>query len=476
MLEEGIGDDRRVGRFPRVHHGLSRVVAIGNDGVVSLAALQWLADQKIALSMLERDGVVLCSIGPIAASDTRLRRAQACLSHSPSAVLIVRELIRQKIAGQESVVRNKLNKTSAAHVIARFRNQLMTADSIDTIRMIEGHAAGVYWTAWQDVAIRFPKSDLPKIPEHWTQFSTRRSPISGTSRRSPNPVNAILNYLYTLLESETRLAITALGLDPGFGLLHVDQSTRDSLVYDLMEPIRPKIDAYVLDWILRTPLKRSWFFEERDGCCRLMSDMTASLADTTRTWAEEVAPIVEWFAQSLASSAQESTRVRTPATRLTQRSRCEGQGVSAPAAKEPKTQPNVCTICGTAVSPNNRYCHECGQQESGKRLAAAQAMSLDAARTPEALEKKSAAMKDHRNALRNWQPSDLPEWLTDEVYIAKIQLALERFSKAEIARALGISKDYVYEIVRGDKVPHKRHWVKLAELVGMSSEEGSKRR
>lgn len=160
----------------------------------------------------------------------------------------------------------------------------MSADSIHTIRMIEGHAAGIYWTAWQDVAIQFPKSDLPKVPEHWTQTDTRRSPISGTSRRSPNPVNAILNYLYTLLVSETRLVITALGLDPGFGLLHVDKSTRDSLVYDLMEPIRPKIDAYVLDWILGTPLKRFWFFAELDGRCRLMSDITVSLADTTRTW------------------------------------------------------------------------------------------------------------------------------------------------------------------------------------------------
>jgi len=38
------------------------------------------------------------------------------------------------------------------------------------------------------------------------------------ARLAVNPPNAILNYLYALLESEARLAIAALGLDswPGF--------------------------------------------------------------------------------------------------------------------------------------------------------------------------------------------------------------------------------------------------------------------
>lgn len=36
------------------------------------------------------------------------------------------------------------------------------------------------------------------------------------------------------------------------GLLQLDGGVRDSLVYDVMEPIRPKIDAYVFDWISNT--------------------------------------------------------------------------------------------------------------------------------------------------------------------------------------------------------------------------------
>ena len=77
LIEDGIGADRSQGRFPRVGHGLKRLVVIGSDGMVSLAALRWLADQDAAFVLLERDGKVLCTTGPVCPSDARLRRAQA---------------------------------------------------------------------------------------------------------------------------------------------------------------------------------------------------------------------------------------------------------------------------------------------------------------------------------------------------------------------------------------------------------------
>jgi CRISPR-associated protein Cas1 len=58
-----------------------------------------------------------------------------------------------------------------------------------------------------------------------------------------NPANAILNYLYAMLESEACLAVAALGLNPGLGFLHLDTTNRNSLACDLMEPIRPMVDA-----------------------------------------------------------------------------------------------------------------------------------------------------------------------------------------------------------------------------------------
>src|SRR6266478_2065582 len=61
VLEDGIGPDRRKARVPRVGHGLRRLVVIGADGMVSLAALRWLADQDAAFVMLNRDGSVLAT-------------------------------------------------------------------------------------------------------------------------------------------------------------------------------------------------------------------------------------------------------------------------------------------------------------------------------------------------------------------------------------------------------------------------------
>src|SRR5882762_1838296 len=76
-LEDGIGPDRRYARLPRVGHGLERLVVIGSNGMVSLAALRWLADQDASFVMLERNGSVLATTGPVRTTDARLRRAQA---------------------------------------------------------------------------------------------------------------------------------------------------------------------------------------------------------------------------------------------------------------------------------------------------------------------------------------------------------------------------------------------------------------
>src|ERR1700693_2473841 len=101
VFEDGIGSDRRAARFPRVRHGLRRLVVIGSDGIVSLAALRWLSDQKASFVMLERDGSVLATTGPVRSSDARLRSAQALSSHSGTAIEIARELIDKKLVGQE---------------------------------------------------------------------------------------------------------------------------------------------------------------------------------------------------------------------------------------------------------------------------------------------------------------------------------------------------------------------------------------
>jgi len=268
ILQDGVGTDRRAGRFARVNHGIRRLVVIGNDGSVSLAALRWLSDQSASFVMLERDGSVLLTTGPVAPSDARVRRAQARVEDSETAVAIARELISIKLAGQEQVARERLQNPIAADAVARYRAELPGATSVQSVRLIESQGGSAYWSAWRNLTVAFPARDSSKVPDHWKVFGSRNSPVSNAPKKACNPGNAMLNFLYTMLESETRLTTVALGLDPGFGLIHVDSPIRDSLVYDLMEPIRPKVDALLFDWLTRTPLKREWFFEQRDGIPR----------------------------------------------------------------------------------------------------------------------------------------------------------------------------------------------------------------
>jgi CRISPR-associated endonuclease Cas1 len=126
---------------------------------------------------------------------------------------------------------------------------LAEVTTIDEIRSVELRAAKIYWKAWRAVTIKFPDKDLARIPEHWQIFGSRASVLSGSLQLAVNPVNAILNYLYALLEAECRLAIAVLGLDPEMGVLHMDTINRDSLACDLMEAIRPDVDDYVISRI-----------------------------------------------------------------------------------------------------------------------------------------------------------------------------------------------------------------------------------
>lgn len=104
-LEDGIGEDRKYYRLSRVEHGLRRLVILGSDGMVSLAALRWLSDQGAAFVMLERNGSVLTTTGPVRPSDAKLRRAQVLAHSSGAALIVTRELISQKLSGQEKVAR-----------------------------------------------------------------------------------------------------------------------------------------------------------------------------------------------------------------------------------------------------------------------------------------------------------------------------------------------------------------------------------
>jgi CRISPR-associated endonuclease Cas1 len=469
LVEDGVGADRRFIRLPRVAHGLKRLVVTGSDGMVSLAALRWLADQETAFTMLERDGKVLAVSGPVRPSDAKLRRAQGLAYSSGVALRIARELIRQKLAGQERVARNTLLDSRTADSIAQYGTELPAADSIASIRLIESQAALAYWSAWRTLPINFPKNDLKRIPDHWLSFGARISPLTGSPRLACNPPNAILNYLYALLEAEARLAAAAMGLDPGLGVLHVDAGNRDSLALDLLEPVRPQVDCYLLDWITRQPPRREWFFEQRDGNCRLMGSFTAQLSETAPTWGRAVAPIAEWVAQALWSSISKPvTKAQSMPTRLTGRGRSEGRGNTFELrANSIPRRGKICEVCG-AEGVQNRYCRSCAVEVSREHMANVALIGHAKPRNQRVKARISKSLSDHAVANSWWDPSGLPSWLTEECYAQKIRPQLRTIKVREIAQAMNVSKPYAASVRAGRHRPHPRHWLALAELVGVT--------
>ena len=465
ILDDGIGSDRHSFRLPRVAHGLKRLIVIGSDGMVSLAALRWLADQDAAFVMLDRDGTVLATTGPVRPSDARLRRAQVMAMQNGTALQITRALLSQKLTGQEQVARRKLLDSRTADLISKFCKAVESAETIDAIRHLESQGAAAYWAAWRDLQIDFPKSDLPRVPDHWRKFDTRKSPLTGSQRLAVNPANAMLNYLYAVLESEARLAVAALGLDPGLGFWHVDTPARDSLACDLMEPVRPQIDAFLLDWITREPLRRSWFFEQRDGNCRLMSTLAIELSQTARIWRRAVAPLAEWVARILWSNSNKPARNPAPPTRLTQRHKREAQGApSFPPLERAPRRHRLCRGCGRSIRPEHVHCSVCAAEGARNRMIEAARVGRSVSHTPEARAKQSATRRRHAQACSDWDPSTQPAWLTEEVFKNKIQPLLSTYSTSTVARRIGVSRWYAGRIREG-YWPHPRHWQALADLV-----------
>jgi CRISPR-associated endonuclease Cas1 len=469
-IQDGIGPVRREARLSRVGHGLRRLVVIGSDGMVSLAALRWLADQDAAFVMLNRDGSVLTVTGPVRPSDARLRRAQALAHQSEVALRIARELISQKLAGQERLAHNGLHDSTAAQTIASARAALTKAATSEAIRYLEAQAGHAYWFAWRTVAVNFPKADLRRVAEHWRNFGARISPLTHSPRLAVNPPNAILNYLYALLESEARLAVASLGLDPGLGFLHMDSRTRDSLACDLMEPVRPQVDAYLLSWITREPLCREWFFEQRDGNCRLMGPFAARLAETIPTWGRAVAPFAEWIVDTLWSTRPRPVRPLSPATRLTQSHRRAAKAApSGLPTMVPPRPPAVCRTCGAPIKLGRSYCASCAVSVSREGLIEVAKLGRVAGHSPEARAKQAEKQRRHAAAVKAWNPSDQPNWLNEETYREKIQPRLPVLTVPAIASALGVSEPYAALIRAGRYLPHQRHWLALARLVQVPS-------
>jgi CRISPR-associated endonuclease Cas1 len=502
QVEDGIGPHRRSIVLDRAGSGpgssrLERLVLLGKTGALTLESLAWLRAIGAALVHLAPDGAVLTHSVPVGYQGHPIRRAQALAVTTGLGVALARDLIACKMEGQ----RANLVRLHAKDLrgFDRLREALKDASTIDDVRLCEAKAAAIYWNAWSGVSMRLRGRDLLRVPARWARYDARASILTGAPRAATNPINALLNYCYALLESESRLALLAAGLDPTLGVLHADQRNRDSFALDAMEPVRPDVDAFVLDMLEGQVFTARDFLELPNGVCRVRAPLTHSLALTLPQWRMRMAPVVTQLAQAFrvalsnprtfhtqvsSHAPMRAARIAQPPSPLaaTPRKPAKPRPYASKAWSAPRPEglaliPAACAACGKPVlKRRRRYCEAClpqARKERGlraiaiarKALAAQAEAGQDPRATSHAGRKRGEANAERHRQNRQWKRDHGNEAKRDRAwFLREITPKLDAFSLAEIAKATGLSLAACSRFRAAARVPHPRHWEAFSNL------------
>ena len=483
-VESGVGTNRSKRRFTRIS-GLRRVIVLGDSGMVSLDALRWLHDTGAAFVHIGRDAQVVTVGSPWAVSDVRVRRAQGLALFTGTGLTVTRELLSAKLGGQLDLLKRIEHSVEVRDEIEYALHALQSADSLTELRYAESRAAVAYWGAWRDMEVRFVGKDQGCIPKHWRTVGARQSPLTDASRKAVTPVHALLNYLYAILESEAHLAAVAVGCDPQLGILHVDKSGRSSFACDLMEPVRPHVDAFVLHLLETRSFLKSDFFETREGVCRVMPPLTEALAGTGAEWAKRVAPIAEQIAGAFAAAGTDELRIlgapaksanfpRRYRTPITQQNRVRKSGEQAwndrgVAKRLTIGLPARCKACGTEIPKRRAVCDGC--LEAHRLRASKQGRDLQVALRAAGADKRSGAAaraKHSENSRRRseelsaWKAAN-PVTPNPQAFTKEIWPHIQELSVAALMAATELSNSMCKKVRSGTLVPHPRHWDKFKD-------------
>jgi CRISPR-associated protein Cas1 len=232
---------------------VERVLIVGRPSV-SLPVLTRLMDEGIPCFFVTRYGRWRGSLLPDNNLNAGRRIRQYESGTDPTFTLgVSRRLIHAKIRNCRRVlqrlaanrgVSDAPEQVGACDELHGLANQVLTAETPDLVRGLEGMAAAHYF---RRLSVFFPAT----------------IPFANRNRRPPrDPANALLSFAYTVLLGEMEGAIRAHGLDAGIGCLHCDKVNTPSLALDLMEPLRPVVaDLLVLNLVNHGMVKSDADFE-----------------------------------------------------------------------------------------------------------------------------------------------------------------------------------------------------------------------
>ncbi|MGM0578212.1 MAG: CRISPR-associated endonuclease Cas1 [Myxococcota bacterium] len=235
---------------------VDRVVVFGN-GQVTTQAIALLLARGAQVAFFSSSGRYRGQIVSPASGNVFLRMAQHALHGDETfRVDFARELVRTKLTDARGrLLRFRRNhpeatgplEEAAGHLEGSLR-RLASADSVESLRGIEGDGARAYFGVF-DHQVRAPL------------VFERRS-------RHPahNEVNALLNLGYTLITNELAGRLEAAGFDPRIGYFHGIRYGRASLALDLVEAHRVRVvDRLTLSALNRRMIGRDDFEDRGDG-------------------------------------------------------------------------------------------------------------------------------------------------------------------------------------------------------------------
>lgn len=470
VAEDGIGPHRRTRTYARATHGLRRLVLANPDGYATFEALRWCSALGIGVVMLGPGGVPVLQSAPRTTDDARLRRAQALAPGQPVGLGVARHLLGAKVRGQANLVRHRFGELSAADDIDALAEGIDAADALDACRGLEAEAANIYFGTWAgrpECVPRFPARDKARVPAHWLTYYGRRSFLlkSSGNRAAVQPTNALLNYCFALLEAEATIACHAVGLDAGLGFVHLDARGRQSMALDIMEPVRPKVEGYVLDLLTTRTFRKAELVEALDGQVRLRPPLTHELCEAMPLMAAWLAPYAEKVAHMLGEAMEGKYVPVTPLTTAKHRAAQAVVKARKAAARDrgrkdaPKQRP-------AEVAPLPRWtCPGCGAPVANARHVLCPECQAKAGHTPAVRQTRGRAIAS-RKALLRASAEGLGFSADKDWYRAHILPGLASHKLSEIV-ACGVSKGYASYIRSGQYVPNVALWPTLARLVGI---------
>jgi CRISPR-associated protein Cas1 len=167
----------------------------------------------------------------------------------------------------EAIVTKKIKAEGLARMTERdFLAALYKARTTDDVRHLEAKAAQLWWRQWEGFQMRFAEPTVPADWRSWPgRYIGRRQGRLGelqaqfTARGAVHPIQALQNFAGAVVAARLTRAIVAGGLDPAFGFLHnARKPGRLSLIWDAIEPLRPKLVKAVFRYV------ETHEFEKRD--------------------------------------------------------------------------------------------------------------------------------------------------------------------------------------------------------------------